>query len=1115
MKKYNFITDKHQRFSFRKYLGIGLCSAVIGSFFITNGPSQQVKADTVDDTQKSTLISSSSESTNGDTNVLTQEIEKNGPPASSLQESTEDNTQDATSSDATQINNNETSDTEQTTPVESTQGTTETTQETETVQGSAETSEAKTAQEPAETPKVAESSEQPKETAPTAKEKTSTLEIKDTKNNVDTKQLTESKIKATTTDNDNGGYDENIWGKLDVSQWTGEEHDNYYELINYTGDLAHIIIPNEADFAKAGKTVGQVAISKDLTRSWFTNDKTIIKPNSIAISKTGGKTVKALGSDWKLGFSSGKISPLDQKTPLEKFDGNNLDVSGITNFTNMFSNDGLTDTNGVRDWKFGDGNITTLGMFRNNNISDLSGLKDWDTSQFTDISYMFTGNCLSDLTPLAKWDVGNVKNLSNTFSRQQNTLKTLTGLGNWTTGKVTDLSETFANNYTIDDISALSNWNVSHVELMDGTFLHNKISDLSPLTKWQVGNVEEFTDTFNSNKIVDLSPLSGWDIHSATTISGMFHKNKISDLAPLADWITSKVNMMNNTFSNNNLTTLQGIEKWDTSNVTEMSGMFELQNATNGKEVGELNDIRALKKWDVGNVKKFNSMFSHNQISDLFPLKGWNVGSGINFSRMFSANNIEDVKPISNWNMSHATDISIMLCENPLNTAVLTNWNLDKVTNAGDFIFVLNNTKGSLPDELKKKVVLVVKPEYVKKMSAISPIPVVESKSNELTINNNGETTIDMPTVYGANSDNAAREAIMDIINAKIKAYQDAHPGVNVIPDKDLKSLSLLELANAFFGVNDSYTNYYKFVDDMENGKQVGDNHSFEGKADQTVLLSITIPENYELAKDQTLPTSYTFSADKNDPIIIHLVHQTKDITDNKTITRTITTIKPDGSSSDEVQTVIFTRTNTKDLVTQKVTYGDWDADSKTFPLKDVEQINGYDSYVDAVKSKVIDSKTVTPDDSNITVTVTYKAQDSGIPDTPDIPPVTPPKKPTDDKPIIPPLPEVTNDPVTEEVEKPKNINKTNKDIEETIDQNGPVKGEKEDNTNHPQNSPVKGEQDTVPVKGQPIKTSTQIAKSNELPQTGEKQTIATAILGLALAGLGLLGISINKKHEE
>lgn len=59
--------------------------------------------------------------------------------------------------------------------------------------------------------------------------------------------------KANSADASNGGFDTS-WGKLDVNNWTLYEDGKHLNITGYTGsDHDHIIVPNGADFAKAGR----------------------------------------------------------------------------------------------------------------------------------------------------------------------------------------------------------------------------------------------------------------------------------------------------------------------------------------------------------------------------------------------------------------------------------------------------------------------------------------------------------------------------------------------------------------------------------------------------------------------------------------------------------------------------------------------------------------------------------------------------------------------------------------------------------------------------------------------------------------------------------------------
>lgn len=251
----------------------------------------------------------------------------------------------------------------------------------------------------------------------------------------------------------------------------------------------------------------------------------------------------------------------------------------------------------------------------------------------------------------------------------------------------------------------------------------------------------------------------------------------------------------------------------------------------------------------------------------------------------------------------------------------------------------------------------------------------------------------------------------------------------------------------------------------------------------------------------------------ENLPIIIHLVHQTQPVKEEKTITRTITTIKPDSSRNEQVQTVTFTRNNVKDLVTNEIKYGNWDAKTKTFPAQNVQQIDGYDSYVDDVKSKIVNSQNVTPNDKDIQVIVTYKAHEGGN-DTPtNVPPEpeTPPDKkddPTDVKPQTPTLPdEKTDEKTKEEVpkeirnkEKTKNTSKV-KQVKEPSE-NGPIKA-----TSFTSSPAATDHMEKTNIKT----TSPTNQKRVALPKTGEANHFVIAAMGFILAGLGLLGLKKKK----
>lgn len=193
----------------------------------------------------------------------------------------------------------------------------------------------------------------------------------------------------------NGGFDEATWGKLDVNNWQGSIQDGLYQLTDYTGDPSHIIVPNEADFEKAGKSTNglQVGITSDTAHSLLSYGQTF------AFSKTNNQKVKAIGTDWSYAFETKALS---------KFDGSNLDVSSITNMSYMFAQNQISDLTSLANWNVS--NVTAMsGMFWHNSISDLTPLKNWNTGKVIYMNGMFAENPdLIDVKPIANWNISNV-----------------------------------------------------------------------------------------------------------------------------------------------------------------------------------------------------------------------------------------------------------------------------------------------------------------------------------------------------------------------------------------------------------------------------------------------------------------------------------------------------------------------------------------------------------------------------------------------------------------------------------------------------------------------------------------------------------------------------------
>lgn len=214
----------------------------------------------------------------------------------------------------------------------------------------------------------------------------------------------------------------------------------------------------------------------------------------------------------------------------------------------------------------------------------------------------------------------------------------------------------------------------------------------------------------------------------------------------------------------------------------------------------------------------------------------------------------------------------------------------------------------------------------------------------------------------------------------------------------------------------DSQKQYYQFVDN-DTKEKVGSPIEIDGVTDQTVdpRAKISLPANYDLAPNVTIPTSYKMLATGNsssaNPSIINLKEHrntagtekningdTKDTNGNKvtsddfnkTLHRTITINEPTGENSGARkdvganQTIHLHRTATINTKTNVVeSWGDWQVVDDTgnvipdggFAEVDVPVFDGYTPSVSKIDKLVVnqknaDSYTDTP------VTITYTAND-------------------------------------------------------------------------------------------------------------------------------------------
>ena len=819
----------------------------------------------------------------------------------------------------------------------------------------------------------------------------------------------------------NGDFDQATWGTLDASKWTGKIVSNtdtdgvtrqYYELTGYTGDLNHIIVPNEADLEAAGIDTGghQVGINADTTHSWFEKGD----PKTIAFSKTDNKMVKALESDWTSAFTGAfdRNGYRNWKSAhnLAKFDGTSLTVSNVTNLSYMFSDNQISDLTSLTNWKTDQ--VTDMdNMFSQNLISDLTPLANWKTDKVTDMSSMFYGNRISDLTSLTSWKTDKVTNMSSIFA--YNRISNLAPLTNWKTNNTTDMGNMFGGNQISDltpltswktdnvikmgwmfernqisDLTPLANWKTDQVTDMDNMFSQNKISDLTSLANWKTDNVTDMGNMFESNQISNLTPLANWKTDKVTNMSWMFYNNQISDLRPLANWKTDKVTNMGYMFSDNQISNLTPLANWKTDKVTNMNHMFSYNQMSN---------LTPLANWKTDKVTDMSYMFDNNQISDLTPLTSWKTDKVIDMNHMFAYNQISDLTPLANWKIDKVTYMSSMFDRNQIKLADFRKWNLNQFADVSNLI---SNGENAiiLVNSANKKL--------------LSTDNVIRTIPNSISINSD---PIDMPTLYAIDdmtipAEKLAEKLVKQIRAQKLADYQKAHPTAKIsliTPDPTNHSYDAPAImANQEYHAVEPVTVTYQYIDDDNNQVIVSTANTIKALPDTTQALTFTLPKNYQLAKNQTLPTSIVMP-DYNQTIQIHLIHQLivvdyfhpqipdtaidpndpnspkypDGVSKNQlihNISRTINYVKANGTIAHKATKdyASFYRRLYIDKITGKITNSLWINSQASFPTITVPKLAGYtpdrdiisDSSITLDHADIIETVTYTPNDQTLTV---------------------------------------------------------------------------------------------------------------------------------------------------
>ena len=278
----------------------------------------------------------------------------------------------------------------------------------------------------------------------------------------------------------NGGFDPKIWGTMDTSKW---QLDNDGNIIGYTGDMSHIIIPNSADFAKAGKSYQQIGISRYEMIKLGSDANS--KANTLAISLTDNGKVEASDTHWSYAFygstlkqanleglDTGKVTDMDWMfdiaSSLASLDVSKWDTSNVTNMTGMFNDTSSLTSLDVSNWNTG--KVTDMqGMFYNTRGLTTLNVSNWDTGKVTDMSWMFEDARSLTSLDVSNWDTNKVTDMSGMFLRASSLTLTVNN------DKFADylVKNNFADSNINSSVKSVTTDNTKLLQLLTNDVQHN------------------------------------------------------------------------------------------------------------------------------------------------------------------------------------------------------------------------------------------------------------------------------------------------------------------------------------------------------------------------------------------------------------------------------------------------------------------------------------------------------------------------------------------------------------------------------------------------------------------------------------------------------------------
>ncbi len=442
---------------------------------------------------------------------------------------------------------------------------------------------------------------------------------------------------------------------------------------------------------------------------WWSNAPHVNAPASMSsLFSRCGKLADISGvKDWDTHTTTSMSSAFYQCTALKDLSPLlNWNVENVTKMSGVFMGcSSIVNLHGLETWNTKQVNDLGSAFDACTSLADITALKNWNTAKVENMRYLFCDDTsLTSLSGLEKWDLRKVRTdrdylygtYDNTYNASElfkncSSLNDISALANWDLSNITRMSSVFEGCKSLTSLSGLKNWNMGNKSLADQMFKDcRSLVDISALANWNTSKMYNIKEMFSGcQSLVDISVLARWDVSNVGYITAMFNDcRSIRDLSPLANWNMGKVSSAGEMFKNcRAISDLSPLANWDVGNMKDISDMFAMCIS--------IPNVNALAKWNTSSVTNMSGLFVGDEtLSDISGLSNWQTSNVTNISHMFSAGidmatnqnyyvkNLTNVDALAKWDISSVTAMYYLFseCRNLSDISGLANWNTAKVT---------------------------------------------------------------------------------------------------------------------------------------------------------------------------------------------------------------------------------------------------------------------------------------------------------------------------------------------------------------------------------------------------------------------------------------------------